>query len=56
MEKCDKHGIDLHHGVCDLCVLESLSRQNREYARRYFPEAVVPPPVEFRSIQEIMAR
>lgn len=54
MEKCDKHGTDMNQGVCDLCVLESLSRQNREYVRRYFPERVVAPPVEFRTIQEIM--
>lgn len=57
METCDKHKMGMvHGGVCELCVLESLSRQSREYARRYFPEALVPPPVEFRSIQEIMAR
>ena len=55
METCNKHKVALEHGaVCELCVLESLSRLNREYARKYFPEVMVPPPVEFRSIQEIM--
>lgn len=50
---CDKHGVTLPGGVCDLCLLESLSRQREEYTRRHFPGAVVPAR-EFRSIQEIM--
>ena len=54
-QQCDKHKVVLERGaVCELCVLESLSRLNREYARKYFPEVTVPPPVEFKSIQEIM--
>lgn len=57
METCDKHNTRLDEcGVCDLCVLESLSKQSREYVKTYFPGVEVPPPVEFRSIQEIMAR
>lgn len=55
-ELCGKHGIRLEQGVCGLCLLESLSKQSREYAKQYFPGVTVPPPVEFRSIQEIMAR
>lgn len=50
---CDKHRVTLPGGVCDLCLLESLSRQREEYTRRYFPGAVVPAR-EFRSIREIM--
>jgi hypothetical protein len=56
-QQCDKHKVELENGtVCELCVLESLSRQNREYAKKYFPGVMVPPPVEFHSIQEIMSR
>ena len=55
METCEKHNTVLEHGVCDLCMLESLSKLHREYTQKYFPGVTVLPPVEFRSIQEIMA-
>lgn len=55
MELCEKHQTVVEeHGVCDLCVLESLSRQHREYVKKHFPGVMVPPPAEFKSIREIM--
>jgi hypothetical protein len=53
-ETCEKHGTE--GAMCDLCILESLSRQQRAYTQEYFPALPVTPPVEFKSIQRIMAR
>lgn len=55
MRVCEKHGLEVQE-VCDLCLLESLSRQREEYSKVHFPGVMVVPAREFRSIQEIMSR